>query len=293
PKKPFLLLHRGESIEFDVIFKPTMAQRLEGRIRMLMGNTYSDKIEIELVGEGHSDRVSFDGLEEDEVERTAESSLQKDIIDAVGVNHIQFGLCPVGKCCHRTFTMTSHYTSKVMRFEWETDAPFEITPKVGHLRPRCAKVITVSFKSEVPTIFSRHLAKCKMDMIKYELPKRKVPDWDDRMQLVTWVDSTRKDPENTWPEKDEVVEIAPEPAHEMLEENKQENQVYFSALVAGGQLEMSTRKIRFKDTIPYQTRTASFRIDNTGMIPLEYHWQIAVDKEAVHRVKPYSRLVMR
>ncbi|NXU21554.1 HYDIN protein, partial [Pardalotus punctatus] len=194
PKKSFLFLRSGQSTAFDVIFKPTLAQHLQGRIRVLLGDTCSDKTEIELVGEGHSDRVSLDGLEEDEKERNAESSLKKDIIDAVRVNHLQFGVCPVGKHCQRTFTMTSHYTTEVMRFEWETDAPFEISPKVGHLRPGCAKVITVTLKSDVPAVFRRHLAKCKVDSIKYKVPKRKVPDWDDGMQIATWVDTTRKKP---------------------------------------------------------------------------------------------------
>lgn len=81
PEKPFLLLHRGQSAKFDVIFKPTLAQRLEGRIRVLVGNTYSNKTQIELVGEGHEDEFTLDGLEEDTKERNAKSSLKKDIID--------------------------------------------------------------------------------------------------------------------------------------------------------------------------------------------------------------------
>ncbi|NWV33681.1 HYDIN protein, partial [Grantiella picta] len=293
PKKPFLFLCRGQSVAFDVTFKPTLAQYLEGRIRLLLGDTYSDKIEIELVGEGHCDRVSLDGLEEDEKERTAESSLKKDVIDAVRVNHLEFGLCPVGKYCRQTFTMTSHYTTKVMRFEWETDAPFEISPRMGHLRPGCAKVITVTLKSDVPAIFRRHLAKCKVDRIKYELPKRKVPDWDDGMQIVTWVDTTRKEPEATWPEKDKVVEIAPEPVHEMLEGNSQEDEVYFSAHVDYVKLKVDLRVVQFKDTIPYQTRTANFSIHNIGTVPLEYHWEQDMDEATVKRVKPYSRPPMR
>lgn len=81
PKKPFLLLHHGQSAEFDVIFKPTLAQRLEGKIRVLVGDTYCDKTLIELVGEGHNDEFTLDRLEEDTEERNAPSSLKKDIID--------------------------------------------------------------------------------------------------------------------------------------------------------------------------------------------------------------------
>ncbi|NWV21119.1 HYDIN protein, partial [Origma solitaria] len=293
PKKPFLFLHRRQSTAFDVIFKPTLAQHVEGRIRVLLGDTYYDKIEIELVGEGHSDRVSLDGLEEDKTERNAKSSLKKDIIDAIRVNHIQFGVCPVGKKCHRTFTMISHYTAKIIRFEWKTDAPFKISPRVGHLHPGCAKVITVTLRSDVPAVFRRHLAKCKVDRIKYAASETNAPDWDDAMQIVTWVDSTRKEPEATWPEKDKVVKPAPEPVHVTLKKNRQEDEVYFSALVAYAQLKMNMRVVQFKDTVPYQTRTANFSIHNTGKVPLEYHWVQAVDEERVNHIKPYSRTLMR
>lgn len=81
PKQPFLLLHHGQVAEFDVIFKPTLAQRLEGRICVSVVNIYSNKTQIELVGEGHEDEFTLDGLEEDTKERNAESSVKKDIID--------------------------------------------------------------------------------------------------------------------------------------------------------------------------------------------------------------------
>lgn len=54
---------------------------MEGKIRVLVGDTYSDKTLIELVGEGHKDEFSFDCLEEDPQLRNDKSSLNKDIID--------------------------------------------------------------------------------------------------------------------------------------------------------------------------------------------------------------------
>ncbi|NWZ04093.1 HYDIN protein, partial [Agelaius phoeniceus] len=194
PTKPFFLLHRGESTEFDVIFKPTLAQRLEGKIRLLVGDTCSNKILVELVGEGHRDRFAFRGLKEDTEERDAKSSLNKDIIDAVRVNHVDFGHCPVGKRCRRTFAIVNRTRHRFLRFEWEADGPFHISPKVGHLRPRRAKEIKVSFKSNVPVTYRRHLVKCKVTKIEFQLPPRKVPDWDDRKCIVSWKTTPRKDP---------------------------------------------------------------------------------------------------
>ncbi|NXU03797.1 HYDIN protein, partial [Buphagus erythrorhynchus] len=204
PEKPFLLLRRGQSTEFDVIFKPTLAQRLEGKIRVLVGDIYSNKTLIELVGEGHKDEFTLDGLEEDTEERNAESSLKKDIIDAVRVNHIQFGDCPVGRPYRRTFTVTNHTSTKVMRFEWEADATFQFSPRMGHLHPGCAKDITVTLKSDFPAIFRRHFVKCKVIKFNFELPQRKIQDWEDQTCIVTREDTTRKDPAASWSENEKV-----------------------------------------------------------------------------------------
>nr|XP_031361753.1 uncharacterized protein LOC116184065 [Lonchura striata domestica] len=91
-----------------------------------------------------------------------------------------------------------------MRFEWKTDAPFQFFPKVGHLHPGCAKGITVILKSDVPATFRRHLVSCKVTKINFELPQRKVPDWDDKMCIVTWKEMTKKDLAASWPKKEKV-----------------------------------------------------------------------------------------
>ncbi|XP_068035430.1 hydrocephalus-inducing protein homolog, partial [Anomalospiza imberbis] len=278
-KKSFFFLRHGQSTKFDVIFKPTLAQRLEGKICLLVGDICMTL--IELVGEGHKDEFTLSGLEEDTQERNAKSSLKKDIIDAVRVNHIQFGHCHIGKPCRRTFTITNHTRTKVMRFEWEADAPFQFSPKVGHLHPGCAKNITVILKSDDSATFRGHLVKCKVTRINFELPRKKVPDWDDQMCIVTWKDTTRKDPAARWPKKEKVVKIAPEPAHTVMEESSQEVEVYLSAVVTYAQFELNTTMVQFGDTSPFQTRTAIFRLCNTGKVALEYSWEKAADSEAV------------
>ncbi|XP_077028979.1 hydrocephalus-inducing protein homolog [Agelaius phoeniceus] len=291
PEKPFFLLHRGQSAEFDVTFKPTLTQHLEGKICVLVGDTYSNKTLIELVGEGHKDEFTLDGLEEDTHERNAKCRLKKDITDAFRLNHIQFGDCRVGKICCRTFTITNHAQTKVMRFEWEADAPFQFFPRVGHLHPGCTKGITVTLQSDVPATFRRHLVKCKVTKINFEVPGTKVPDWDDQMFIVPWKSTTRIDPGHKFPRMQKVVEIAMEPAHTVLEESSQEVEVYLSAVVAYTQFKLSTTMVQFSDTLPFQTRTAIFSIHNTGEVALEYSWEKAAESEPVK--KPYSITLMR
>ncbi|KAM3664992.1 hydrocephalus-inducing protein homolog [Ammospiza maritima maritima] len=281
PKQTFILLRHGQSAQFKVIFKPTLAQRVEGKIALVVGDICMTL--VELVGEGHNDEFTLDGLKEDTQERNAKSSLRKDIIDAVRVNHIEFGHCPVGKRCRRTFTITNRTLTQAMRFEWDADAPFQFSPKVGHLHPGCAKNITVILRSDVPVTFRRHLVKCKVTKINFELPRKKVLDWDDQMRTVTLKDTMWKDPAARWPKKEKVVEPVLEPAHTVVQESSQEAEVYLSAVVAHAQFKLSTTVVEFKDTLPFQTRTAFFRLCNTGKIALEYFWEEAGDSEAAMR----------
>ncbi|XP_053824344.1 hydrocephalus-inducing protein homolog [Vidua chalybeata] len=291
PKKPFFLLPCGQSAEFGVIFKPSLAQHLEGKIRVLVGDTWSVKTLIELVGEGHKDEFTLIGLEEDTQERNAKINLKEDVIDAVRVNHINFGDCALGKPCHRTFSISNHSQTKVMHFEWEAGAPFQFSPKVGHLHPGCAKDITVSLKSDVPATFRRHLVKCKVTKVNFELPQRKVPDWDDQMRVVPRKDTTRKELAAKWPKTEKAVETVPEAAHAVVEESSQEAEVYLSAVVAYAQFELNTDMVLFKDTLPFQTRTATFTMHNTGEVALKYFWEKAAESEPAK--KPYSTTLMR
>ncbi|NXO85672.1 HYDIN protein, partial [Sitta europaea] len=284
--KPFQLLHPGQSTEFGVLFKPTLAQRLEGKIRVLVADAYSDKTLIELVGEGCTDEFTLSGLEED-----TQESLKEDIIQAVRANHIEFGACPIGKRCSRTFTITNNTRWSIMRFEWEAHAPFQFSPKVGHLLPGCVKNITVTLKSDVPVTFRRHLVKCKVTKINFELPgQRKVPDWDDQTCTVTHEKSTRKDLASMWPEIEKVVKTVPEPAHTVVKESGQEVNVYLSALVAYAQFKLSTTVVQVEDTVPSQTATATFTMENTGKIALEYSWIEDADREDMK--KRYSTTLM-
>ncbi|XP_062355738.1 hydrocephalus-inducing protein homolog [Cinclus cinclus] len=293
PEKPFFFLHHGQSTNIDVIFKPTLTQHLEGKICVLLEDIYSKKTLIELVGEGHKDEFTLDGLEEDTDERRAKRSLKKDIIDAVRLNHIQFGDCPVGRPYRRTFTITNHTSMKVMRFEWEADAAFQFSPKMGHLHPGYAKDITVTLKSDVPATFRRHPVKCKVIKTNSELPQRMVQDWEDRMCIVTMEDTTRKDMSASWPEKEKMVQTAPEPEPApayTVDESIQEAKVYLSAVVGYTEFKRNLIVVQLKDTLPNQTRKDIFRIHNTGNIALEYSWMEAADSKAVK--KPYSTTLM-
>lgn len=83
PHTASLVLHHGELAEFDVLFKPTLAQRLEGKIHLsVVDNPYEDT-NIQLVGEGYEDDFTLEnihGLVADSKENT-EGYMEEDIIE--------------------------------------------------------------------------------------------------------------------------------------------------------------------------------------------------------------------
>ncbi|XP_027528379.1 hydrocephalus-inducing protein homolog, partial [Neopelma chrysocephalum] len=280
PKKPYLLLEHGQSAEFDVFFKATLAQRLEGKIRVaLSGNS---EIDIELVGEGCDDDFTLDnlpGLAEDSQESNAEGNLEDDIIEAVRANHIEFGECAVRELCDKTFTVTNRSKEEVMRFEWLADAPFQFFPKVGHLKPGCAKNIRVTLKSNVPVTFKRRSVSCKVAKIKYQLPPGEVYDWDDRMHTEEWEDTTERLPGARWPVKRRVVKAVLEPPHTVLEKSSQEVKLFLSAQVDYAEFKLNTVEVQLKQTELFQTEISTFQMSNTGNVALKYCWEGNLEEE--------------
>ncbi|KAM6380940.1 hydrocephalus-inducing protein-like [Pluvialis apricaria] len=281
PHTVSLVLHHGESAEFDVLFKPTLAQRMEGKIHLSVVDNPYEETDIQLVGEGYEDDLTLDnihGLAADNKEENTEGDLEEDIIEAARVDHIQFGDCHVGRPYAVTFTITNRSREEAMRFEWLADTPFHFSPRVGHLHAGCAKDITVTLKSDVAVAFKMHPVKCKVARITFQLPPEQVADWDDHLRTVKWVDATR-DTAATWPMKRKVIETDPEPAHTVLEKSSREVELRLSAVVDYAEFQMDMEAIQFKETLVFQTRILTFQLSNTGNVALEYSWMVAVEDE--------------
>ncbi|KAM6324924.1 hydrocephalus-inducing protein homolog [Podargus strigoides] len=95
PHTASLVLHHGELAEFDVLFKPTLAQRAEGKIHLSVVGSPDEETDIQLVGEGCEDDPVLDnthGLVADS-EKDTEGNLEEDVIEAARVDDIQFGDC--------------------------------------------------------------------------------------------------------------------------------------------------------------------------------------------------------
>ncbi|XP_032469168.1 hydrocephalus-inducing protein homolog [Phocoena sinus] len=275
-----LVVPPGDTAEFDVVFHSQKVGRMAGNIHLSVINNRYEETVIHMVGEGYEDDITLDNIhglvasssqEASDISEIIEDSTMEDFVAAALVNHIQFGDCHVGNSYNVSFTITNHSQGNVIRFEWPLLATVSFSPQVGHLHPGCAKNIAVTMKSDMPINLKKMEIKCKLSKIMFQLPADQVPDWDDRMRTVKWVDVLRNMP-GTFTTKQKVIETDPEPAYSVLEENYQELQLQISAHVNFASYKCQTSDVHFKETLVHQTRVFEFELINSGNVQLEFSW---------------------
>ncbi|XP_072135349.1 hydrocephalus-inducing protein homolog isoform X2 [Mobula birostris] len=270
-------LNSGEEAMFDVAFKPTLARRLEGALYLTVFNNQYEDIIIHLVGEGYQDDVTLDnihGLSQSGEEGNITSSLEDKDIEATHLNHIQFGDCHISKPYQVTFTITNRSATGVVRFHWSSDIKeLRISPQFGHLHAGCAKDMTVTLKSDLPITYNSQAVKCMVSKIIFPVPVDQVPDWDNRLNVVKWIDAGT----GVRPAKKKVVEIDPEPVHSVLEDSTHELELKISAMVDYSNFECLCDSIIFKDTLLHQSRIYPIVLANKGPGALEYSWKVLMN----------------
>uniref|UniRef100_A0A8C8TUT7 HYDIN, axonemal central pair apparatus protein n=1 Tax=Peromyscus maniculatus bairdii TaxID=230844 RepID=A0A8C8TUT7_PERMB len=295
-----LVVSPGDTAEFDVFFHSKKLGRMTGTIHLSVINNQYEETMIHLVGESYEDDITLDnihgligstsqeGSTMSEVIEIAEETSMEDLVAAALLDHIQFGYCHIGNNYTVSFTITNHSQVNVVRFEWPLLATLSFSPQVGHLHPGCSKDVVVTLKSDVPISLKKMDVKCTLSKIVFQLPADQVPDWDDRMRTVKWVDAPRNTPGNLTTKR-KVIETDPEPAHSILEENYRELRIRISANVDFASYQCNTSDVFFKETLVYQTRVFEFDLVNTGHVLLEFNWISEDTSRAVSFAMPENQ----
>ncbi|KAG8143780.1 hypothetical protein E2320_000954, partial [Naja naja] len=278
PHTASLVLHNGEAAELDVIFQPSLVQRVEGLIHLSIVDNQYEETSIQMVGEGYQDNVTLDNVHSPVADaEDIEGQLDENTGEAVRTDYIQFGDCHIGKLYQAAFSITNHSKLDVMRFEWPAVGPCQFSPQVGHLHAKCTKNITLALKSSLPITLREQLLRCKVSRIAFQCPADQVPDWDDRLHTVKWVDVS-KGVTSIRPAKKKVIETDPEPAHMTVEESSQDLALRVSANIDFAQYKMDEDVVHFRDTLLFQTRVFTVELSNTGNVQLEYSWKVVMEE---------------
>ncbi|KAG7468631.1 hypothetical protein MATL_G00145140 [Megalops atlanticus] len=266
-----LSLTPGQQAEFEVEFRPMEAGSFECDLRLRVQDNQYEETLVHLVGEGYQDVITMDNIgSKPHRTRDAAEELRSDLLN--------FGDCHVATPYQETLTLTNHSSSEVLRFEWPSDGPqVRFSPRVGHLHAGCAKEVTVTFHAEQPVTLDAQPIRCKLCQVLFPQPVDQVPDWDDRLRTVKWVDAGKQD-STPGPAKRKVIETDPEPEHSVVENSTREVELLISAVCDHAQFTCPSEPVRFKDTLLYQTRAFQIELCNTGKVELEFSWQVLMDR---------------
>ncbi|EDV21657.1 uncharacterized protein TRIADDRAFT_30117, partial [Trichoplax adhaerens] len=306
-KMTSILMPVGSEARFHVSFSPKLCQKYEGRIKLSVdSNEFEDEV-IELIGEGYEDVLTIDeihGQVNDIPEPTDELS-EGDIgiifstqILASTANFIDFGDCPVAEARQLSFTMSNH-SDQVVRYQWPINQELYFSPTIGHLHPHSTKDMTLTFLSHEPKRLQFSDIVCQFYTIAYTDSSTPLPEWDDRMRIVKWVDAAsastaaggddesatkqsnqsavgqrRSASQTTRPLKRKVIETEPEPLHTVIDDTSSELHIRVSATADYATCKCKIDDIKFRDTFVLQSRIFKFFIYNKGSVQLDYDWSM-------------------
>ncbi|XP_078720178.1 hydrocephalus-inducing protein homolog isoform X2 [Lampetra fluviatilis] len=296
-----LVIRPGESADLEVQCSPGRVGPCRGSARLtVLDNPYAVTM-VRLVGEGYSDTVTLDNFPSSPAaspDNTDETSSDPDDVQAARAEHLHFADCHIGRPYQLTFTMSNHSTSEAVRFEWPSDLPqlkfspqlmlHPIAVKVGHLHASCTKDVTATFLAHSPEGLHRRALHCRLwRMVLRERPDS-VPDWDDRLHTVRWVDAVRSSTSlhSGTGAKTKVVETEREPPHTLLDSVPQELSLAVSAVADLCRPRCKTEPVHFRDTLMFQTRIYQLELENTGLVALPFSWEVQAEDGRSNQDEP-------
>ncbi len=120
----------------------------------------------------------------------------------------------------------------------------------------------MTFKTSKPIQLNKEKLLCSIIKITFDRPINEIPDWDDRMRSVKWIDAPQAtvDPTNpdtqrpNRPARRKVIEADIEPPNQRIEEQTRNLDIYISAVSDYCRYKCSDFEIRYIDTAMLQTR---------------------------------------
>ncbi|XP_074533739.1 hydrocephalus-inducing protein homolog [Halichoeres trimaculatus] len=262
-------LNVNELAEFDLSFCPGKPLKVKAKMSLQVeDNEYSNTI-ITVTGEAYQETVSLDNIS-----RPLQETEQED--EETGYyEELNFGDVHLDFPHQKSFTMTNHSNSQVVRFEWPSAGTHvSFLPQVGHLHAGCSKEVTVTFRANQPVTLTSQPMTCKLCQVAFQQPLDQVADWDDRQKTVQWLTPSETSQQ---PVKNKMIETDPEPCCTVVEGSQWELELRVSAVCDYVKFSCDTDTVHFKDTMLYQTRLQQMQMVNHGAVELNFSWQVAMD----------------
>ncbi|GAB1599203.1 hypothetical protein Ahia01_000197500, partial [Argonauta hians] len=278
----------NEKTEFQVTFQPKEATKSQARILVEVQDNPYETQTIHLTGEGYFEEITFEDIY---LDQTLEEKYQNDLIGKNQVrkaNTMLFGDCHIGKPKTQSLTIRNRNQVDTVSFQWQVKDPLSFSPQIGHLRPGQSKRIVLTLHPTQPIVLQDENILCSVKKITFDKPLLQVPDWDDRIHVIKWIELESTPQSTTLPDnatvrditasgyhkRTKVVEIEPEPVNSLIPGTERDISLFVSCTAEYCKYECKTSLINFKDTYMFQTRSYKFPFTNKGNVQLEFNWQV-------------------
>ena len=306
---------------------PGEAAAVAATVRMTVMHNPFEATTFKLFGECYANDVLIEDLPTDEdgpqqLGNSSSSSSGGD--DGVGddqqgaENSLNFGEYDLERLAGEpklaTFTMRNR-TADPVKYVWADAAPFEITPKVGHLAAGASKQVTASFAASAEARCDAIPAALTTTRIKYGSPEDGDEDSSNggghghaAPAVANWVEGMTVTRRATDEEREAHAEAVknggssgktlevfmergfpsvhapvPEPPHEPSAPPTTQN-LLCSAVADTARYECDTTNVSFAPTAMFQRRVYSFEVSNPGGVALPFRFKLE------DAVKPGSAL---
>ena len=121
----------------------------------------------------------------------------------------------------------------------------------------------MTLKTSKPMQLTKEKLLCSITKITFDRPINEVPDWDDRMRSVKWIDVSPSSADSNVgdqqrPARKKVIEADTEPVHQRIEEQTRLLDIYISAVADYCRYKCSEFEVRYLDTAMLQTRVHEY-----------------------------------
>lgn len=297
-------LEPSEKCKFGVVHFPQEAGESKFSIDILVQDNPYENNQIMMFAESYIDEFIIDNILGFEVNPSVAASLDSSLIKSSSENHLNFGDCAVSEEKQLTFCITNS-SRDVFSFNFTTkETSVTFIPTKGHLLSGKSKEILATFLSSKPLKIDLVPIMCNLCKISYiDAPAHL--DWDDRMKITKWLPiaptplPARKTSDEerasaislsqTYnistaqvnlgttvsyqplpPQRRRVVEVEPEPTHNILPDTNRHFELIISALADFPAVECNVNSIQLKDTMMFQALKYRFELRNTSKIAASF-----------------------
>ncbi|CAH2104285.1 unnamed protein product [Euphydryas editha] len=195
---------------------------------------------------------------------------------------LNFGGCELCVIHRRSVIMVNN-SEKVYKFKWDTVEHIIVKPSIGFISPGEEKDIEIVFFCPQPVVLKKEFLNLTCVAISDEFFTLdiKASTWDNRQTVTIFEHNREVDLNERYEARvNEQINLTPGYLSDVIQ-----MVIIYSATTEYTKYVCDLEgEINIQDTFIYQIRTFTFKVENTGKVPLKIIWNFVIDDEYPARI---------